>query len=180
MRSLNSLPTDGKAKLRDVNDMTAKLLFVLFLLLPISISCKEKSCEDLSAKNRSAIVRKIRDFIQLHKSSDAVSAWNEDEIVNHRFERISKKDTELFVFKKDSDGNNYVLCTYGKKGAYASAPVEYWLIDESGFLCMHENLISKKRSSIKIKKIKIDTDNGIVYTFRNHKKVLYTYTEGLN
>ena len=94
--------------------MTVKLLFVLFLLLPISISCKEKSCEDLPAKNRSAIVRKIRDFIQLHKSSDAVFAWNEDEIVNHRFECISKKDTELFVFKKDSDGNNYVLCTYGK------------------------------------------------------------------
>ena len=47
MRSLNSLPTDGKANLRDVNDMTAKLLFVLFLLLPISISCKEKSCEDV-------------------------------------------------------------------------------------------------------------------------------------
>lgn len=114
MRSLNSLPTDGKAKLHDVNDMTVKLLFVLFLLLPISISCKEKSCEDLPAKNRSAIVRKIRDFIQLHKSSDAVSAWNEDEIVNHRFERISTKDTELFVFKKDSDGNNYALCTYGK------------------------------------------------------------------
>ena len=89
--------------------MTAKLLLVLFLVLPISVSCKDKSCEDLSLENRSAIVLKIRDFIQLHKSSDAIPAWNEDEIVNHRFELVSKKDTEQFVFKKDSDGSNYVL-----------------------------------------------------------------------
>ena len=156
--------------------MTAKLLLVLFLVLPISVSCKDKSCEDLSLENRSAIVLKIRDFIQLYKSSDAIPAWNEDEIVNHRFELVTKKDTEQFVFKKDSDGSNYVLCTYGKKGIYASAPVEYWLIDESGFLCLYENLHSKKRSAIKIKKIKIDTDNGIVYAFRNHKRVLYKYT----
>ena len=31
----------GRQKLRDVNDMTAKLLLVLFMFLPISISCKE-------------------------------------------------------------------------------------------------------------------------------------------
>ena len=81
------------------------------------------------------------------------------------------------MFKKDSDGNNYVLCIYGKKGAYASVPVEYWFIDGSGFLYVYENLLSKKRSMIKLTKIKIDTDNGIVYAFRNHKRVLYNYAE---
>ena len=161
----------------DANNVTMKLLLVLFLFLPISVSCEEKSCEDLSAENRSTIVLKIRDFIQLYKNSDVISAWNEDEIINHRFKLVSKKDTEQFVFKKDSDGNNYVLCMYGKKGAYASAPVEYWLIDESGFLCMYENLFSKKRGAIKIKKVEIDTDSGIVYAFRNHKRVLYKYAE---
>ena len=80
----------------DANNVTMKLLLVLFLFLPISVSCEEKSCEDLSAENRSTIVLKIRDFIQLYKNSDVISAWNEDEIIdkmsNMNYIKLSVED----------------------------------------------------------------------------------------
>ena len=62
--------------------MTAKLMLVLFLLLPVSVFCKEKSCEDFSAENRNAIVLKIRDFKNWKKRWEVLDR-EERKVVNY-------------------------------------------------------------------------------------------------
>ena len=67
-----------------------------------------------------------------------------------------------------------VTCTYGKKDFFVTGPIEYWYI-ENGLLCIYqyENMPSKKQ--IKIGKIRIDEEKGILHAYRDNKKVEYQY-----
>ena len=128
----------------------------------------------VSEDNRNEIIKKITNWIGIYTNSDLAFHWNEEEIINHRFELISDTKIETFVFHKADDGRQTVACTYGKKDSFVTGPIEYWCI-ENGLLCIYqdENMLSNER--IRIGKIRIDEEKGILYAYRNNKKVEYKY-----
>ena len=130
----------------------------------------------VSENNRNEIIKKITDWIKVCTNSDLLLPWDEEEIIDHRFELISDTAIEIFVFHRSDDGMQTTTCTYGKKDSFAAGTIEYWCI-ENGYLCIYqdENMLSKKQ--IKIGKIRIDKENGILYAYRNNKKVEYKYTK---
>lgn len=127
-----------------------------------------------SENNRNEIIKKISDYVDVYKNSEILYPWTEDEILGRTFEKISNSEIEVMDFCTDDGGNNYALCQFGKKGEYVTGPIEYWKIDDSGNLCIYEDEFYKKMH-IKLGKIKVDEETGILYSLRNFKRVAYIY-----
>lgn len=127
-----------------------------------------------SEDHRDEIIQKIIDWINVCKSDDILLPWIEEEIIDYTFELISDTEIENFVFHQSDDGMRVTTCSYGKKDSFVAGPIEYWSV-ENGYLCIYsdENILSRK--TIKIGKIRIDEEKGILYAYRNNKKVEYKY-----